>query len=124
MQNFFKLLIIFLLFPFMWKDSSAEEGINGGSFFLGKTESPKILDFIEKGNQILEEDEDDPDEYILSGLIFVDENRWNAWINGEHYSALGQYGNFSIDSVNNNSVIITTADGRGLTLDISLGCEI
>lgn len=105
MQNFSKIIVIFLLINPVFS--------NEPSFFMNDEDSKKALELAKESTQ-----EPYSGEMKLSGIFFMDESNWVVWINGKAYSTIGQQGNFSIDEVSESDVTITMSDGKTIVLSV------
>lgn len=85
------------------------------SFFMNDSDSKKAI-FLAK--QYEKSDTNEDNNFKLSGIFFIDEMNWTIWLNGTPYSEIGQHGNFSIDEVSDNEVIITTSSGETFALSV------
>lgn len=108
MRNFSKIIVSFMVLICFAK---SEE-----SLFMNIEDSKKSI-FMAKQKKKLKKT--NSKNFKVSGIFFIDELNWTAWINDEVYSSIGQKGDFSIDEVSENSVILTTSDGD--TIEISVG---
>lgn len=105
MRNIPKILIIFLIISPNFTKS--EE-----SMFMSDDESKKILSMLKENKKPMS------DNLKLTGIVFIDEANWIVWINNKPYSSIGENGDFSIDEVSENEVIITKNDGKTITLTV------
>ena len=99
---------------------------NTQSYFFTKEQSEAILENLKKPKDNKKEYKKKKKlikkEYKLSGILWSEENeKWTVWINGNAYTKIGQYNDFSIDEVTKSSVTITTSDCK--TIHLSVKCD-
>lgn len=105
MRNISKILIIFLIMTTLAK---AEE-----SLFMSEEDSKRILSMLKEGKKLIS-----TNNLKVTGIVFINDLDWIVWINNKAYNSIGEKGEFSIDEVTENSVIITQNDGKTLTLSV------
>jgi hypothetical protein len=98
--------------------------VNGEDcLFMTSGESSKILNVLKNRNHQPPEQRNKSKKYKLSGIFYVDQNRWTVWINDIPYSSIGQQSDFSIDAVTEDGVSLTTNDGSTVNLSVEVGYD-
>lgn len=105
MRNISKILIVFLIMTTLAK---AEE-----SLFMSEEDSKRILSMLKEGKKLIS-----TNNLKVTGIVFINDLDWIVWINNKAYNSIGEKGEFSIDEVTENSVIITQNDGKTLILSV------
>ena len=106
MRNISKILIIF--FIIISTIVMAEE-----SLFMSDDDSKRVLAMLKEDKRPVK-----TNNLKVTGIVFIDDLNWIIWINDKPYNSIGEKGEFSIDEVTENSVIITQNDGKTLTLSV------
>lgn len=105
MRNISKILMILLIA--ILNLAKSEE-----SMFLSDKDSEKILSMLKESKNRI------GNNFKVTGIVFINNEDWVVWINNKAYSSIGENGEFSIDEVNENTVVITQNDGKTLTLSV------
>lgn len=105
MRNISKILMILLIG--ISNFAKSEE-----SMFLSDKDSEKILSMLKESKNHV------GNNFKVTGIVFINSEDWVVWINNKAYSSIGENGEFSIDEVSENTVVITQNDGKTLTLSV------
>ncbi len=88
------------------------------SFFMNEEQSKTMINLVTNNmNQKQSTNLERPIK--LSCVFYLNQENWTIWINNKQYSTIGQNDDFSIDEVNEDSVILTLIDGQTLNLTVS-----
>jgi effector-binding domain-containing protein len=87
---------------------------------MSNEESEQIFNTIKRKKT---NNNDNPREYKLSGIFYINKDNWTVWINNVPYSSIGQKNDFSIDEVTEEIVILTMPDGITIEISVDSSCE-